>query len=173
MEFVLLADAPASLGKVAGWYYNKWGRKHKDLSLQRIAAKLTRSDNREQVPLLMLARHQNQIVAAGELKWREMPQFEQYPVWIGGIYVDKAWRGQGIAGHLVAALIEKAKSLGITELYLQTEDLTGGIYAMAGFTPIHQLESNGRQVVVMKLQVDKYSPQSYEPIRTEISAAVI
>ncbi|MBC3767081.1 GNAT family N-acetyltransferase [Neptunicella marina] len=155
MEFVLLADAPAALGKVAGWYYNKWGRKHKDVSLQNIAAKLTRSDNREQVPLLMLVRHLGQIVAAGELKWREMPQFEQYPVWMGGIYVDKHWRGLGIASHLVAALIEKAKTLGITELYLQTEDLSGGIYAKSGFKPIHQLESNGKQVVVMRLQIDK------------------
>jgi GNAT superfamily N-acetyltransferase len=70
-------------------------------------------------------------------------------MWLGGVYVDSDYRGQGVAKIVVNSVIEEAKSRGIKALYLQTEDLSGGLYAELGWKKLHQINSKGSEVIVM------------------------
>ena len=149
MELVLLADHPASAEKVARWYFEQWGSAVPGRTLEQVIAKVSRCVSRETAPMLVLARDGGEIVGAAELKTHEMDIFPDYEFWIGGVYVDESRRGQGIASLLVSEVLSRAKDAGIKQLHLQTEDLSGGLYARHGFEPIEEVTYKGNRVLVM------------------------
>lgn len=149
MELSLLADEPSAADTVATWYFNEWckasGRYGKDHVLKNVSA----ATNRDKPPLVVLAKEAGTLIGAAELKIREMDIYPQYEFWVGGVYVEQSQRGKGTASKLVVNVIERARSFGIEKLYLQTEDLNGGLYARHGFKPIEQADSKGVTVLVM------------------------
>ena len=148
MKFILLADEPSAAETVATWYFNEWckdGRYAKDEVEQKVHA----STNRNEPPLLVLAKEEETLIGAAELKYREMDIYPQFEHWMGGVYVDENHRGKGVASKLVIEVIAKARSIGVKKLYLQTENLSGGLYAQMGFKPVEQADSKGVRVLVM------------------------
>jgi N-acetylglutamate synthase-like GNAT family acetyltransferase len=95
---------------------------------------------------LVVAKASGILVGAAELKIREMDIYPQYKFWVGGVYVVPNQRGKGIASKLVVDIISRARNAGIDKLYLQTQDLSGGVYARHGFKPIEEVDSKGVQV---------------------------
>ncbi len=51
--------------------------------------------------------------------------------------------------ELVSEVLNKAKIANIDRLYLQTEDLSGGLYCQFGFNHLHRANSKGVDVTVM------------------------
>ncbi len=70
--------------------------------------------------------------------------------WLGGVYVTSEHRGKSIAQALVSAIIDKAKTLGVNSINLQTEDFTGGLYTRLGWQPVEQVTYHGIKVQVME-----------------------
>ncbi|ASP39515.1 GNAT family N-acetyltransferase [Bacterioplanes sanyensis] len=153
MEYCLLADEPAAANTVAQWYYDQWCKASGRATFEAVFENVSASINREKPPLIVLCKHNNHIIGAAELKLREMAAYPEYEFWLGGVYVTQEYRGQGIAAQLVARIIEIAQGFGITYLHLQTEDLTGGLYRQFGFEHLHQVNSKGIEVTVMRAQI--------------------
>jgi GNAT superfamily N-acetyltransferase len=149
MDFVLLADAPEALDTVAVWYFEQWCRDSGRYSLDQVKQKLAKANSSLGAPMLVVARESGVLVGAAELKIREMPVFPDYEFWLGGVYVAEHARGKGLASALVNEVLGRAKQAGIRRLYLQTEDLSGGVYLRHGFTALQQTESYGGKVLVM------------------------
>jgi GNAT superfamily N-acetyltransferase len=55
--------------------------------------------------------------------------------WICDVFVDEAWRGQGLGKALMAYLAEHPDLQGFRRLHLATRD-AHGLYAQFGFTPL-------------------------------------
>ncbi len=106
--------------------------------------------NRDKIPTLILAVEQNRVLGVAQLKFREMDIYPDKEHWLGGVYVDKASRGRGVAAKLISKAIELAKSFQVQTLYLQTERLDGGLYAHLGWQPIEKAFYNGHNVLVME-----------------------
>ena len=149
MEYSLLADDPSAADTVVTWYFDQWCRDTGRYSEDFVRQQVVSSTNRDKAPLMVLAKAHGQLVGAAELKIREMANYPQYEFWVGGVYVDEPYRGQGIAAQLVREVMARARVAGIEQLYLQTEALTGGLYAGLGFRPLEQADSKGVQVVIM------------------------
>lgn len=153
MEFSLLADHPYAAPIVAEWYFDEWcrdsGRHSLDFVQQNIAAAI----NKETAPMLVLCHVNNDLVGAAELKIREMDTFPEYEFWLGGVYVRKDFRGHGIGSGLVSEVVKRAKKGNIKQLYLQTENLSGGLYTKFGFNHLHHVDSKGVQVIVMRAEI--------------------
>lgn len=94
------------------------------------------------------------LLGAAELKTREMDIYPDYEHWLGGVYVESSERGKGIGRLLTLDIIDRAKRFGIKRLYLQTESLSGGLYAECGFKPLETVEYKGRHVLVMVAKLD-------------------
>jgi len=153
VKFELLADRSEAANLVAEWYFKEWGRFSPDASVELIAAKLSRSMNRDKPPLLLLALDKDVIVGAVELKFREMDIYPDKEHWLGGLFVLPEYRGRGIGKILASRVIELARAFGVAMLYLQTEQLNGGIYAELGWLPIERVRYKGANVLVMELTV--------------------
>ncbi len=153
MNFELLADRPEAINVVAGWYYDEWGRANPNSSVARIAGNLARSMNRDRPPLVLLAVKNDNVVAAAELKYREMEIYPDKEHWLGGMFVLPALRGAGVASQLIERVVALAKGFGISTLYLQTERLDGGLYTRHGWQPLDTVNNKGTRVLVMQKPV--------------------
>lgn len=154
MKFSLLADEPNAANKVAQWYFDEWCRDTGRYSFEEVLEKVSASINRDRAPLIVLAKESDTLLGSAELKIREMDNYPQYEFWLGGVYVAKPFRGKGIGSALVVEVIKRAQEFGIKKLYLQTENLSGGLYSEHGFEPIEQTGSKGLTVLVMVANID-------------------
>lgn len=162
MELLLLADAPSAAGVVASWYFDEWCRDTGRCTQEQVLAKVTAATQVDRAPLMVLARQAGEWVGAAELKIREMAMFPEYEHWLGGVYVVEKARGQGVASLLVTEILSRARRAGISKLYLQTENLTGGVYCRHGFKALEEVHYKGLHVLVMV--ADTGVPSSSEKV---------
>lgn len=167
MELVLLADQPEAIPQIAKWYSDEWGYISSDnntndasRSTHALEAKLTGYLNRDKLPLILLAVEKDndgkkRIIAAAQLRFQEMTTYPETSHWLGGVYVDKAHRGKSVAQKLINGILALAKIYGVKELYLQTEDHSGGLYKRMGWESVEQVTYHNIDVLVMKLDIDQ------------------
>lgn len=132
IRHVLLADHPEAAERVAQWYFNQWGRlagKTMEVTLEQVQ----NYRNRDRIPLIVVALNEDAVIGAAQLKIREMEQFPDREHWLGGVYIDAAYRGHSVASQLVQHVVVRAHALGVGVLHLQTERLDGGLYARLGW----------------------------------------
>ena len=55
--------------------------------------------------------------------------------YILNVFVERSWRRQGIAGALMGAALDRARSLGLARLRLHTTPAGRATYARSGFKP--------------------------------------
>jgi len=150
MRFILLADIESALPQIAQWYSDEWGYIGEGRSTEELELKLRSYLNRDQRPLIMLAQEGKEIVGAAQVRFHEMDIYPEREHWLGGVYVAPKHRGKQIGGSLVKAIIDKAKTLNIRSLNLQTEDMSGGLYRSLGWQPVEQVTYHGIKVLVME-----------------------
>lgn len=150
MEIQFLADRLEFIPVIANWYYTEWGQFMKDQSEQKIRDRISGMLNRDRIPLHILAVEGTELMGVAQLKIREMDIYPDKEHWLGGVYVAPAARGRGLGSVLVTKGLELAKQFKVQTLYLQTEDLSGGLYAPLGFRPIEKTHYNGLDVLVME-----------------------
>lgn len=146
---VLLTDVPQYKPTVIDWYFDAWGRRDPNNSLESYAQKLETFLQDGSIPAHIVICDDERLVGTAHIRKHEIPSYVDYENWLGGVYVDSNYRGQGLAKIVVNSVIEEAKALGITALYLQTEDLSGGLYAQLGWKKLHQINNKGCEVIVM------------------------
>lgn len=152
MKLKLLADKPEALDTVSDWYYTQWASVFGKQSLQDVKDDLQKYLNTECMPLIVIALDGEKVVGAAQLKYYEMDMYPDYEHWLGGVYVHADYRGNGIAEKIILRILEKAREFDIETIYLQTENLGGGLYARMDWEPIEQAHSKGSDVLVMKKQ---------------------
>ena len=86
--------------------------------------------------IIVLAVEGAEILGAAQLKYREMDIYPEKEHWLGGVYVSKKHRGSKVAENVIGKVVSVAKQLNVDKLYLQTEDLRGGLYRRLGRHPI-------------------------------------
>lgn len=154
MNISLLADFPEAAPTVAGWYWNEWTHLHASTTESAITEKLLQRTNRTKVPLAFVAHFNHELAGAGELKYRELPDYPGCLYWLDGIYVAPQYRGKGISTQLIAFAIQKARELGIASLCLRCESHNVKLYELRNFKVIDRDEHK----FIMALALDT-SPQ--------------
>ena len=154
IELALLADWPQAAAVVAGWYYRQWAQHEPGMTYGRVLDRVVAQGGRESAPLLVLALEDDRPVGAAGLKIREMEIYPNREFWLGGVYVEPGSRRRGIASRLVSEVMARARRAGIERLYLQTEDLSGGVYLRHGFSPIEEVVNKGHRVLVMSAFIE-------------------
>ena len=154
MKFEYLADNENLLPTIAKWYFEEWGYLNKDNTLEKEMEKLQAYLNKHNIPLILLAIDNGELLGAAQLKYHEMSIYPEKTHWLGGVYVSKKHRGKGIAKQITLELIAIAKNLNVKTLYLQTENLSGGLYRQMDWVSIEQVNYHGIDVLVMKKDIN-------------------
>jgi len=158
MRFAFLADCPEAMPKIASWYFDQWGHLRPNASPKDIESKLHSFLNHDEIPLLILAFDNEELMGVAQLKLHEMDVFPEKEHWLGGVYVPVKHRGKGIASQLIRQACRTARSLGVATLFLQTENLEGGLYTNLGWVPVAQAKNHGLDVLVMEKLLDEKGP---------------
>jgi GNAT superfamily N-acetyltransferase len=153
MEFEYLAENTNAIPTLANWYFNEWGHIEKGNTLDNVIKKLHGYLHVNEIPLIIMAINEGEILGAAQLKYREMDIYPEREHWLGGVYVSKKHRGNNIAEKIILKVISDAKKLNVKTLYLQTEDKSGGLYQHLGWHPIEQVNYRGIDVLVMENQI--------------------
>lgn len=166
MNFICLADKPEAIPTIAQWFFDAWGERVQGSSMATIARELTDALNRDKAPLFLLAVEQDIVLGVAGLKIREMTDYPQFEYWLGGVYVPEPYRGRQLASQLADGIAVQAASLGIGQLYLQTDNLRGGLYAKLGWETVETVQAHGHDVLIM---VRRLAPLSVELANTLVN----
>ena len=151
VEFAFLADRVDAVPVIARWYFEQWGHLVEGDSVERTRERIEGYMNRDEIPLILVATNDGDLVGAAQLRYREMAEmFPDKEHWLGGVYVAAGHRGQGYASRIVEKIVEIAPTYGVDTLHLQTEALDGGLYARLGWKPVKQVTNHGLDVLVME-----------------------
>jgi GNAT superfamily N-acetyltransferase len=148
MKILVLSDCPNEVEVVAKWYFNEWDHKDPEATLESVIAKVSSDDNR----IAFVAHVNGELAGAGELKYREYPEYSDYNYWLDGIYVPLEHRGRGISTALIDFAKAKAIELQLSAFYLRCEAHLVKLYETHGFQVVCAEETK----FIMALQVNTY-----------------
>jgi len=153
MDLEFLANKENAIPVLARWYFEEWGHLEKGNTLDKVTEKLHGYLNTDKIPLIVLAVERGEILGAAQLKYREMDIYPEKEHWLGGVYVSKNHRGNKLAEQIIRKVVSIAGKLDVHKLYLQTENLSGGLYTRLGWRPIEQVNYRGLDVLVMEKEI--------------------
>jgi GNAT superfamily N-acetyltransferase len=154
IKFTFLADRVDAIPTISKWYFDEWGHLAQGDSIERTRDRTEEYLNRDEIPFILVATDDNDLVGAAQLKYREMAEmFPDKEHWLGGVYVAASHRGQDYGSQIVEQIVKMAPRYGVEKLHLQTEALNGGLYARLGWTPYAQVTNHGLDVLVMEREL--------------------
>lgn len=149
LSYQFLYDRPDETKTVINWWNTVWSdRLGPDLGA--VEAQLAQSLSKTTLPIHLLAYLNEVPVGTAALKHQEMETL--YPdcyYWLGSVFVDPHYRGSKVASDLTMQIVSLAKSHDLPHLYLQTADLSGGLYASLGWKPVERFSYNGEETLLM------------------------
>jgi N-acetylglutamate synthase-like GNAT family acetyltransferase len=120
-----------------------------DVPISRVKENLQNHLNTEQLPLTLVANHENKPVGMCSLRVTDGIRPELTP-WLGSLVVSPNYQNQGIAKQLIEKIKEKARELGFKTLYLFAFDPTiPEYYIRLGWCKIDMDEFKGHPVTIM------------------------
>ncbi len=154
MRFEFLIDRRDAIPIIGRWYNEKWGRPHRNETEEESIEGLSEYLNNDRIPFILVATEDDNILASAQLKYREMEDiYPEKEHWLGGVFVAPSHRGRGLGSRLANEIAGRAPAYGVETLYLQTEQLDGGLYRPLGWHPIEQVNNHGLEVLVMERAV--------------------
>ena len=148
----LLADHTEDIPTLARWYQAEWSTWFADSTNTEIEADIRNTAQRDCLPIGFVAR--NNGVLAGFCTVRAEP-FDAYPgqgPWLRRLYVDHTFRGQGIAGELIAAVERTTAAIGIATLYAATHDAIG-TFERAGWLGFDQVMYDDKLLTIFARRI--------------------
>jgi GNAT superfamily N-acetyltransferase len=111
-------------------------------------------DSREMRTLPVVLGYQSlgsgELYACGALLLDDMDDRPKLNPWLGCLYVEPNARRQGIGRHLVRDLVDSAKALGISTLYLFCDPQLRSFYESEGWSAIEERTYEGKPCIVME-----------------------
>lgn len=118
------------LDTLSQWIYQWWG-KDQHYVPEQMKAHFQRSVFENRLPQTFAALKDGVPVGCFQFSMSDTFVRPDLFPWIKNVYVDHPHRGQGIAKEMLAAAVEYAKSIGLSELYLFTHLI--GFYEQFGW----------------------------------------
>lgn len=149
LDFEYLADRPQDVPLVIDWWRTVWSdRIGSDLELAR--DQLLSSLSKTELPIHILATLDGIPVGTAALKQHELVDvFPDYHYWLGSVFVEQGVRGAQIATQMSLHIVEMAKRLHLPHLYLQTINLSGGLYSELGWKSVMEFTHNEEHALLM------------------------
>ena len=135
-SYITLREKPEWIDLAADWFHQKWGVP-KEAYLECMQAYL--SEETEFGWYLCL--NEERIIGGLGVIENDFHERKDLTPNVCAVYTEEAFRGQGIAGHLLNMAVEDMKSGGITPLYLVTDHV--GFYERYGWEFLCMVQGDG------------------------------
>lgn len=133
MQIGFLLDHPEFVTALALPIWEYWREAlPEDTSVDHRIAKLQRHMQKSQLPMALVAYNNTEVIGTAALRLHDLEDRTDLSPWLGGVFVMPAHRGKGAASVLCQAVKRHAAGLGISSLYLFTQDQQR-LYARLGW----------------------------------------
>lgn len=141
-----LTRRPVFVPVVARWLYNQWWHTSNGCTPLIVEAWL-RDQDEDRLPLTLVAEAGGEPVGTVSLFARDLETHHHLSPWLSALYVEPAYRRQGMGAILVQALEELATDFGVDRLHLFTE--LEDYYTRLGWQTFEILPDHPTRTVVM------------------------
>lgn len=148
MRIEYLADHLGRAPQIAGLHYAQWRELLPDWSEKEALEELLSHRNRCAIPTSLIAVQGSELVGTVSLVVEDHDELLMYSPWLANLYVVPSWRGQGVGTMLVGNILEEARALGISRLYLYT-DGGEGFYLRLGWRLVERVRLAGKDAAVL------------------------
>jgi len=149
LKFEYLADRPNDIPQVITWWHCVWADRMGS-DLEKATEQLRLSLSRDELPVHILAILNGKVVGVSAIKLQELAElFPDKQYWLGSVFVDQHHRGNKIGTDMTIKIVDLAKNMGLPHLYLQTINLSGGLYTKLGWAQLLQFKYKGEETLLM------------------------
>lgn len=148
MKIDLLGNHLDLLPELAKLHFDEWRHFSPDQTLDDRIVKLRELAKSSDVPLIVVAIDNNQLIGSAALVNEDMKTRKELSPWLASVFVKSEFRKKGIATKLVRHIEQEATRLGIERLFLYTEHARN-LYAALGWQDLEQCEYQGVNVAIM------------------------
>ena len=149
-----LANYSQWISTLAGWFYDEWEEFYNGKSMEDVAETIRERLNYNQIPITLVALHENIVIGTVCLKAHDMDTRKDLSPWLAGLYVTEPYRKNGIGTLLVNSIVQEAIRLSISKLYLYTPK-TEIFYSGLGWSLLEKTIYKGISVTIMERQLLK------------------
>jgi GNAT superfamily N-acetyltransferase len=150
-SIVELSDCPEFIPTVIRWIRQEWPDSRDNRAIEE---RLCGSGKRNALPMALVAVYGGVPIGFVSVTLYEKGIEEGRPHWIDGLYVEPAYRGQGLASRLLEKAESMSAHLGITELFALTE--IPGLYHKCGWRTVQDFATpTGRDFIVARRLAEK------------------
>jgi GNAT superfamily N-acetyltransferase len=142
---------------LAAWFRQEWpdwygpgGRGCAQTDLQAFASSQTK------LPVGLVVLQEGVPIGVGALKAESLPSHRHLSPWAAAGFVVPAFRGQGIGGLLLAALVSHAHRLGYSSVYCGTATAIS-LLRRNGWSEIDRIEHEGQALAIFQKAADSPS----------------
>lgn len=147
----LLKHCPEHIPSIAKWHFQEWGALFPEKSEADFVSDLAATLNDAELPLSWVLLLDQQVVGTASILLHDMQTNRDLSPWLANIYLAPAARGKGLGKWLVSQVMLQVQQLGVTKLYLFTEDKPE-FYQQLGWQPLKQELYEGKRVTIMHWQ---------------------
>ena len=148
MPIEYLGDRPEFIPPLARWHYQEWAYLRPGDSVEARVARLEGWCGRGEIPLTLVATSDGELLGSASLVEHDMDNRPELSPWLAGVFVRPERRRQGIGAALVRRIMEEAKALEISKLYLYTVNSTS-FYVDLGWSLMEHAVYRGKEVSIM------------------------
>lgn len=149
LQFSYLVDHPELVPTVIRWWHSVW-EDRMGSDFDSLENQLRDALGHKDYPVHVLARVGEEPVAVAVLKLHELEDlFPENMYWLGSVFVAESWRGGKVGSRIAERVVDIARERGLPHLYLQTQNLGGGLYARLGWKPLQKLTVQGEETLLM------------------------
>src|SRR5260370_1884536 len=120
MEIAYLADHLDFAPTLAQWHYQQWNWLDENDSVARRLDSLIEAANRRRIPSVFVAHENGELCGSATLAAYDMDTRRDLTPWLADVFVSPDFRRRGIASALVRRVVDEARTLDVSELYLFT-----------------------------------------------------
>jgi GNAT superfamily N-acetyltransferase len=148
---VSTAERPDLVPVVADWLYEAFSR-NAGYSLENKRAAMAESVSGSPMPRVLVLLAGGEPAGTASLTVADLDLRPDLSPWLASVYVRPEFRGRGIATHLVAAVEQEARSLGVATLWLYT-NTAEALYARQGWRIDERFLRRGMPYALMKREL--------------------
>ena len=149
MRMLNLIEAPYCVDLISKWHYDAWGALYPDQTLDGFRRDLIDSLSADPVPSSWVLEEDGAVIGSASIIMHDMSTNTDLSPWLANVFIRPDKRGRGLGTQLVLCAQNEIGKLGVSTLYLYTED-TEGFYEKLGWRVLREELYEGRRVSIMK-----------------------
>jgi GNAT superfamily N-acetyltransferase len=146
----LLGDHLGLVDTVLTWHWREWSHGDPDATLEKWRAQLVERSNRDRVPFTLVAFVEDEPVGSVSVCEEDVDvRYAAEGPWLAGMVVVGRARNQGVGRALLRAAEDRARQLGISDLWLYTTE-AAAFYARCGWAVVAAKTALAEQTVMRR-----------------------